>query len=98
LILYFIADGALKYFAPVYGKSRHTIKSSINMLYKYIIPVLIYFAITLGIPFLNGAYRNNRTNFLEHVVVVTVVCTIIILLLCLVFILKKQFWKKVFNR
>lgn len=98
LILYFIADGALKHFAPVYGKSRHTINASIKMLYKYIIPVLIYFAITLGIPFLNGAYRNNRTNFMEHVVVVTVVCSIIILLLCLVFILKKYFKKKVFNR
>ena len=96
LILYIIADEVLKHFTPVSGKDRqtgesYTGKSSINMPYKYSIPVFLYFAITLGIPFLNGAYRNNKTNFLEHAVLVTIVCSIVILLLCLALILKKHF-------
>jgi len=96
LLLYFIVDEVLKHFAPVYDKNRHTEescaeKSSFNILRKYSIPVLLYFAITLGIPFLNGAYRNNRTNFLEHTALVTVVCSIVIFIFCFLFILKKYF-------
>lgn len=90
LILYFIADEALKHFIPVSSKNRQSGKSSISSLYKYIVPVFLYFAITLGIPFINGAYRNNRTNFVEHAVIITVVCSLVIILLFLVFSLRKN--------
>lgn len=96
LFLYFIVDEVLKHFEAASGKSM-TGKLPVNVLYKYIIPVFLYFAVTLGVPFLNGAFTNNRIEFLEHAVIVAVVCSIVILLMCLVLIAKKHFAKKISN-
>jgi exosortase K len=98
LLLYFIADEVLKRIAPVYDiksdtEKAHTGKAPISMLYRYSFPVLLYFAITLGVPFINGAVRNNRADFLEHAALVAVVCGIVILLWGLLIILKKCFQK-----
>ena len=68
----------------------YTWKASISMLYKYSIPVLLYFAITLGIPLINGVLKNNRAGFLEHAALVTVVCAVVILLWGLLLFLKKR--------
>lgn len=100
LLLYYVVDEILKCIAPVNEKSRNTVesntrkahtgKASISILYRYSIPVLLYFAITLGIPFINGAFRNNRADFLEHAALVAAVCVVVIVLLGLLFILKKR--------
>lgn len=100
LLLYFIVDEVLKRITPENGKSSRTEESytgkpytgkvSISMLYRYSIPVLLYFTITLGIPLINGAFRNNRADFLEHAALVAVVCAVVILLLGLLLILKKR--------
>lgn len=71
-------------------EKSYTWKASISMLYKYSIPVLLYFAITLGIPLINGVLKNNRAGFLEHAALVTVVCAVVILLWGLLLILKKR--------
>ncbi len=70
-------------------------KASSSILYRYSIPVLLYFAITLGIPFINGAFRNNRADFLEHAALVAVVCAVVILFLAILLILKKRLKGKV---
>ncbi|MEN6313776.1 MAG: exosortase K [Clostridiaceae bacterium] len=98
LFLYFIVDEVLQHFATASGKNMRTVKSPIHVLYKYIIPVFLYFAVTLGVPFLNGAFTDNRIEFLEHAVIITVVCSIIILLMCLVLTAKKHFAEKVFSK
>lgn len=63
-------------------------KALIRMIYKYSVPVSMYFAITLGIPLINGALRNNMAGFLEHAALVIAVCFIVILLLGFLLIMK----------
>ena len=50
---------------------------------KWAVPVFWYFAIVLGIPFLNGARGKNRDGFGEYAALVTTVIVGIILLLWL---------------
>ena len=57
---------------------------------KWFLPVFFYFSITLGIPFLNGAYTNNRDKFLEFGVLVSVVCFFVLGVLCLWTVLKRH--------
>jgi exosortase K len=100
LLLWFVADKVLKRITPVndmngrpgesYAGKEGTGKASISMLYKYSIPVLMYFAVTLGIPFINGAFRNNRADFLEHAVLVIAVCAVVIFIWVFLTILKKH--------
>jgi len=106
LLLWFVADEVLKRIATADDMNWHagescagksntekafSGKASFSMFYKYSIPVLMYFAITLGIPIINGAFRNNRADFLEHAFLVTAVCGIVVLVLGVLLILGKHF-------
>lgn len=51
-------------------------------------PIFFYFAIILGIPFLNSAYRNTPAQFTEYAMLITYVCLIILALFCLGAVLK----------
>ena len=53
---------------------------------KWFLPVFFYFSITLGIPLLNGAYRNDSGKFLEHALLVIGVCFSVIAAACLLFL------------
>ena len=55
----------------------------LGTLRKCLPPVFWYFAIALGIPFLNGAYAGNERNFTEYTLTLGTVCLILILLACL---------------
>lgn len=50
---------------------------------KFLPPAFWYFAIALGIPFLNRAYAGNERNFTEYALTLGTVCLILILLACL---------------
>lgn len=56
---------------------------------KYILPAFWYFFITLGIPFLNGAYKNSDGKFAEYAAVVIFMCMAIVLLLGLTAYIKR---------
>ena len=56
-------------------------KSAAQALHRLTLPLAAYYAITLGIPILNGAARSG-TAFLDHALVVLVVPPTIILLGC----------------
>jgi len=46
-------------------------------------PILCYFSITLGIPLLTKAYKNNGEKFMEFAMLITAVCLAAMLLFCL---------------
>lgn len=94
LILYVIAGELIKYFALNAGKNKVSAKAQIHLLHKWFPPVFFYFAITLGVPVLNGAYVNDSKKFLDHAVLITAVCLTVLLLLSLLFILKKHLREK----
>ncbi len=46
---------------------------------RYLPPVLCYFSVTLGIPFLCRIYRNNWTHFPDYAALVTAICLTVLL-------------------
>ncbi len=75
LLVYQAADFAAGLIAGEVRRQRRRI--------KWAVPVFWYFAIVLGIPFLNGALGKNRDGFGEYAALVTTVTMGIILLLWL---------------
>ncbi|MCC8023765.1 MAG: exosortase K [Clostridium sp.] len=61
-----------------------------GLLWKCIPPVFWYFAIVLGIPFLNRAYEHDRTKFMEYAVLMAAVCVTVTALYCLAVILRRR--------
>lgn len=53
-------------------------------------PVFWYFALTLGLPFLNRAGRDGTAGFAEFAVLVTGCCGLILLLYAILFFLRRQ--------
>ena len=53
--------------------------NSIRMFHVAFIPLFWYLFISLGIPFLNGAYRKNSSQFMEHCEVVISICMVVFL-------------------
>lgn len=55
--------------------------------YKCLPPVFFYFALVLGVPFLNKAWQNNGEQFTEYAMLITCVCLVVFALyyLCSVF-------------
>lgn len=96
LTLYLLTGRALRRLIPIPGSGRRKDAHSgqpIKMVYGYTIPVLLYFFITLGIPFVNGALSNNRAGFLEYAVLVIVVCSVVIILFRMAITLRKSISK-----
>lgn len=69
-------------------------KPAFNTVLKWSLPVFFYFSITLGIPFLNGAYRNDNGQFIEYVVLVCIMCFSVIAVTCLLALLNKHVRQK----
>lgn len=93
LFLYHIADKASIRLSPEHASGAvRTTEPSKPVLYsilKWSLPVFFYFAITLGIPFLNGAYGNDSAKFIEYAAMVTGVCSCVIGLICILILLSK---------
>lgn len=64
-------------------------KKRVGKISKYILPSFWYLFITLGIPFLNGAYKNSGEKFAEYAAVVIFMCMAIVLLLGLTAYIKR---------
>ena len=62
-----------------------------QMVYQFMPPICCYFSITLGVPFLNGAYKNDHEKFMAYAVSVTVLCVMLGGLFYLVSVLRKRF-------
>lgn len=45
---------------------------------KYLPPVFFYLALVLGVPFLNGALKNRKSQFLEYTLLVLIVCLTVV--------------------
>ena len=60
-----------------------------QMIRKCAPPAFWYFAIVLGIPFLNRAYQNDSGKFLEFAALITTCCAAILFLYCLVLLVLK---------
>lgn len=80
LVLYPIADDISLYFAggskavPENACTAASKTIPASLLQKCMSPVFWYFFIVLGIPFLNRAYKNNRSQFKEYALLVTLIC------------------------
>lgn len=61
---------------------------------KYLSPVLWYFGIVLGIPFLNRAVRRDWGNFGEYALLVTTLCLVFLFLIFFLTLLQKLVRKK----
>lgn len=57
-------------------------------------PMFWYFAIALGIPFLNRAYENNGRNFVEYAILMLTVCSVIMFLFYLLSMIRKYINKQ----
>lgn len=98
LFLYHIADRAVKKFTrrtlPESAGEADSHKPAHYTVLKWSLPVFFYFSVTLGIPFLNGAYGNDSVKFLEHAMIVSGVCFCVIAAVCLLLILSKCIRRK----
>lgn len=61
-----------------------------ELLWKCIPPVFWYFAIVLGIPLLNRAYRHEGSKITEYAMLMAVVCLTVVALYCLGAAVKKK--------
>lgn len=64
-----------------------------DLLWQSFVPILVYYAVTLGVPLINGAYREG-SDLREHAV--AVVC--IPLLLILPFVVRGYFKRQLFGK
>lgn len=62
------------------GAQANSVGSSVGLFRRSIFPLMLYYAITLGIPFANGAYRQGNA-FLEHSLFVVLTSLPMILLI-----------------
>lgn len=65
----------------------------LRILLHYMPPVLCYFIIVLGIPFLCRIFRNRWDNFMEYTLTTTAVCLIILLCFSLTGTLRQKHLK-----
>jgi exosortase K len=77
------------------AKEADSLKPAFYAVIKWSLPVFFYFSITLGIPFLNGAYRNDNGKFLEYTLLVSGVCFSAIAVTCLFILLNKCIKRKI---
>lgn len=61
---------------------------------KWVLPVFFYFSITLGIPFLNGAYRTDPAKFLEFTALVAGVCFMVLVAVTTITTLRRLFFQR----
>lgn len=84
-VIYSIAGEITKHFTPGTGKSHG---------FKWISPLFWYLSVTLGVPLMTRAYRNDGMQFMEHSILIIAVCLTAILLFCLILLLQKAFKNK----
>lgn len=68
-------------------------RSFVQILRKCITPMFWYFAIALGIPLINRAYKSDYEKFAEYAMLMTVICLAIIVLFCVASGILKYFTK-----
>lgn len=68
----------------------HAADDNSQMIPKYSLPLFWYVFISLGIPLLNSAHRNNSENFNEYAILITVTSTTVIFLFYLASALRKH--------
>ncbi len=88
IVLYNTFRKVLTRFKPIADKNS-SLKLSASLAYTCIIPVFWYFIVTVGIPFLNMAYKNGTLKFMEHSVIIMSVCLISVLMFYLAALIKK---------
>jgi len=76
LLLFVLAEGR--------GESRR-----INLLRACVFPLMIYYAMTLGLPLVNGAYRH--AGFWEHTLFVLLVPVVVVLIVLVLVSLTNEF-------
>lgn len=62
----------------------------LRIIRKCVPPMFWYFFITLGIPFINGAYKNDGKKFIEYAILMTAVCAATVFLFCLAYVFKER--------
>lgn len=67
-----------------------------ELFWKCSMPMFWYFAIVLGLPFLNRAYEHESRKFTEYAVLISAVCLTVAALYCLGAVVKKRFGKRSF--
>lgn len=91
-VVYFIALMTIYQLAGYFfqkKENRNPHKALGQVVRKCAPPAFWYFAIVLGLPFLNRAYQKNGGKFLEFAALVAVCCMAVLLLYCLVFLTVK---------
>ena len=93
LFIYHITGFVLKKIAGIQAGSIcvYSEKSFIHALSKCIPAGFWYFFITLGIPIINSAYKNNSEKFKAYAITITAVCLVIIIIFCLLYVLREYF-------
>lgn len=71
------------------GEEQRPGSALIQLIRRCAPPAFWYFAIVLGVPFLNRAYQKNSGKFYEFASLITLCCGIVLLLYCLVFLLRR---------
>jgi len=73
----------------VLGERRRRELDSLSLLRACVFPLAIYYAVTLGLPLANGAYR--QSGFWEHSIFVVLAPMVVILFISLLANLTKKF-------
>jgi exosortase K len=69
--------------------STDSLSGGLSRVRRYVFPLMIYYATTLGIPFVNGAYRQGA-DFLEHSLFVVLTPLIVVLPLVTFKLIRRQ--------
>ena len=68
-----------------------------KMVYRFMPPLLCYFAVALGIPFLYNARQNDFPKFLEYAALITAVCLVLLSAYCAAFAIRERL-KRIRNK
>lgn len=72
------------------GACGRFIPEKLNPVRRCASPAFWYFALTLGLPFLNRANREGRTEFAEFAALVMGCCVLVLLLYCIMLLLRRR--------
>ncbi|MCL2336473.1 MAG: exosortase K [Firmicutes bacterium] len=96
-VIYHLAEYAVRKIAwPAEKNRRRSLFSDGEhscgpRVYQYLPPLFCYLAVTLGVPALNGAYRNNRGGFTVYALLIMVICLALYCLFYLASVLRRRY-------
>lgn len=94
-ILYKTVDKCMNHIISKPAISSNDNKPVPHLVRIWLPPLFWYFLLTLGIPLLNGAYKNDTMKFTEHSLMIILTCLSVVFIIYLAVIFQRLFRKNI---